>query len=98
MISGLRDDAIIFCPSGRLPTAEVAMYVWGHRQLNAMPASPYSAAQPSDSSDMPYLDNVYTGCAPSHRGFMFSGGEIVSTCGLADLRRCGTHAWVSRKV
>ncbi len=34
------------------------MYVWGHRQVKPMPASAYSAAQPSDSSVIPYLDSV----------------------------------------
>ncbi len=34
------------------------MYVCGHRQFNPIPASANSAAQPSDSSVIPYLDSV----------------------------------------
>src|SRR5882757_5098667 len=58
MISGLRDRAAILSPSARLVTAAVAIYVSGHRQANPSPASAYSAAQPSDSSVIPYFDRV----------------------------------------
>src|SRR6478672_6981171 len=63
-----------------------------------MPASEYSAAQPSDSKAIPYFDNVYVGWAPSQWGFMFSGGARVTTWGFADLRRCGSAAFVNRNV
>src|SRR3954466_2219326 len=88
MICGLRDEDINL-PSARLATADVAMYVSGQRQENPMPASAYSAGQPTDSSVIPYFDNVYVGCAPSQCGFMFIGGASVTTWAFADFRRWG---------
>src|SRR3954453_18019531 len=106
MICGLRDEDINL-PSARLATADVAIYVSGQRQAKPMPASAYSAAQPSDSSVIPYFDNVYDGWAPNQYGFMFSGGPRVTTCAdalcasrvrSADVRRCGSAAFVNRNV
>lgn len=58
MICGLRDEASKTSPLARFDTADVAMYVCGHRQLNPIPASAFSEAQPSESSVIPYLESV----------------------------------------
>ena len=57
-ISGRRERAIAASPPSRFCTAAVAMSVRGHSELNAMPASAYSAAMPSVHMLIPNFASV----------------------------------------
>ena len=78
--------------------AAVSIAVRGQSAFTATPCARNSSAIPSTHRLMPYFAIVYATCGANQRGFRLSGGEIVSTCGLADRSRCGRQCCVARYV
>ncbi len=96
MISGLRALFAAASPPSRFTTAAVAIVVCGHRQLARTPESANSAAKPSVSSVMPYLESMYGGNLPIQAGSRLIGGDSVRICASVDFSRCGRQALLSR--
>src|SRR3954469_18081681 len=88
--------------SARTPSimaiAAVAITVFGHKALTAIPSEANSGAMPSTQKLMPNLAMVYATCGSYQRGSMVGGGDNISTCGFCALLRKGRHACVVRKV